>query len=192
MSDATPFRIVRTQSFWDDDFITLVNDSTLYDNNGNIMASRDYHIFPEASRYIPLIIKDDDDVPKGIHFDGRVYWISVVCDHIEHWYDVGAITLDQRNLIGDILAILCHENLAWDLNYFWPNVYMPYICRTRLQSCNLGTFLDQFPSDPYVIDLVGDSETIDTDPLTSLGDFQFDMETFDWEHLNDVIMDLFE
>lgn len=191
MSDNTQFRIVRSDSFWWDEPLVFVNNNTLYDNMGHIMASADYHIFPADRRYIPLIVKDHLGVPKGIHFNGRVYWLHIVCDHIDWWYNGGVITLTQRDLIGDILRFLVHEDLAWDLSYFWPNVFMPYVSNNRLQSCNLGTFLDQFPSDPYIIDLVNDSETVETDALTSLASFDCDSDNFDWEGLNDSFIDLF-
>jgi len=185
------YNIVRSDSFWWDEPLTLINNNTLYDNMGHIVASADYHIFPAGRRYIPLIIRNRDNIATGVHFDGRVYYLHEMCRHIDFWYERGVVTLAQRDMIGEILRILVHKELAWDLSYFWPNVYMPHVSQTRLQSSNLGTFLDQFPSDPYIIDLVGDSETVETDALTSLGTFDADMDHFDWEDLNEAITEIF-
>lgn len=185
------YNIVRSDSFWWDDALTLVNDNTLYDNMGNIVASADLSIFPAERRYIPIIVRDREGNAKGVHFDGRVYWASTIAEHLDHWHLRGIITLNQRDCLGDIVSCLLYKELAWDLAYFWPNIYMPHVSQERLQSSNLGSFLDQFPSDPYVIELIADSETVETEAMTSLNSFTLEVEGFDWENLNEAIEDLF-
>lgn len=182
---STENHYVRTLSFLWDRPLNLVNDHVLVDNAGVIIASRDYHIFAADARYIPLVVMNGD-VPKGIHWNGRLYYIRQMCEHIEAWRDQGVISQYQMDVLGYMINMLIYKKMAWDLNFHFPCVYMPNVSRTSLQSANIVTFLDQFPSDPYLISL--DSETVTTSGMTSFLSGEIaDDDMYDWEMLNEAI-----
>ena len=184
------YNIVRSDSFWWDDALTFINDITLVDNMGHIVASADYHIFPAERRCIPTVVHGRDGIATGIHLGGKVYYLNTMALHLDYWYEKCVINGRQHDWFSDIIRLLVEYNLAWDLTYFWPNTYMPHVSATQLQCANIGTFLDQFPSDPYVIAL--DSETVETFAMTSLGSISAELDRFDWEDLNEAIDDIEE
>lgn len=181
---------IRTESFWWSQPFTLHNHNTMVDNVGNLVATADHQLIPVAERWIPVVIRHPDGTPRGVHYNGRVFWMSTVCQCIDTWLDRGIITLDRHIFIGNILRTICWDNLAWDLTYHWPNVYLPMVNNEVLQAANVCGFLLQFPSDPYVFDLINDSVSLNTFDDISLSDLsqeEWEFTTFNWEEDDDII-----
>lgn len=175
--------VVRRNSFFHFPSLRLEGDDLL-DNADNIIATRNPQgrIAPEDQWYAH-IVRDPDTTPNAIVLYGRCYYISIIAQALCNWVGAGVIDLDELNVITDFVRYIVHENLCWDLNYHFPNYFYPTISRDRLQSGNLWGFLYQFPSDPYVIDLINDSETVETFALTDMsGDVSV------WEYLNDDLV----
>lgn len=181
--------IVRSESFWWQDPVTMLNDYTVGDNGQFIVASVDHAMFNAETCWLPYIVEDRNGEPDGIYVQGRVYWLRQMCDMIEGWADKGLITLYQMDVLGELIKFLIHAKMGWDLNYHFPCLYVPQVSEERLQIANIKTFVTQFPSDPYSVILDG-SESVETFALTSVLSFDMDMEVFDWETLNDSLNSL--
>jgi hypothetical protein len=182
---------VRTQSFFSLDSLVLYDDSTLYDNVGHLIATKHFHFLDRNAMWIPMIEFDGDE-PLGIVMGGRIYYIRYMCEHIEQWETSGLINEDQKQDLGAIINQLIYGKMGWDLNYHFPNTYMPQVSQTRLQSGNVAMFVDQFPSDPYSIIIDGtDSVTTCSVMSDSSWDGNDDVH-FDWENLNDEIIRMVE
>ena len=174
--------IVRSNSFYWDEPLQDLNEDTVVDNGGFIIASKDHGIFENpATTWVPYVVTDDEGEPKGIAVNGRVYWARSMCDCVQTWIDLEVVRYNDCTIFLDLITMLFEGTYAWDLNYHFPTLYLPLVAIEGLQSANILSFVTQFPSDPYIEEIVATSESVLTADLTNESSLVDVLEVFPWE-----------
>ena len=178
--------IVRSNSFFWDEPLQDLNEDTVVDNGGFIIASKDHGIFTNPdTTWVPYVITNGEIENSGIAVNGRVYWARSMCDCVETWVDLEVIRYDDGTVFSHLLWMLFEGGYAWDLNYHFPTLYLPLVSIEGLQSANIMSFVTQFPSDPYIEEIVGTSESVLTADLTTESSLIDILAVFPWERFNE-------
>lgn len=178
--------IVRTNSFFWDEPLQDLNEDTVVDNGGFVIASKVWSLFenPETT-WVPLITDNGDLSSAGICLNGRVYWVRTICDCVQNWFDLDILEPYLAPVYVELIRMLVMGGYAWDLNYHFPALYLPLVGIDGLQSANIMSFVSQFPSDPHIEEIIDTSETVNTWDLTTEASLGGILMTFSWENMND-------
>jgi len=183
--------IVRSRSFYDTPalvFDVTGDITTLRDNSNNIIAFEKClpveAMIDFKDRWNPFIlnnVEEGDESYKCV-IGNRVFYLKTICDCIDEWHEQDIITENERNVLGDIIRAVFFNGFYFNENFFFPNVYDRD--HRVMFSGNIQGFIAQFPSDPFIIDLL-DSITVETFPVSDSDDddvlsFPVSIEIQDW------------
>ena len=182
--------IVRTNSFFWDDPLQDLDENTVVDNGGFVIASKQHSLFenPEDT-WVPYVINNGHVLSSGVSVNGRVYWFRSMAETVQTWVELNIIERWMACAHIQLMAMLFAGSYAWDLNYHFPCLYLPLVSVNSVQSANVMSFVTQFPSDPHVEEIIATSESVHTVNSTFSSDMSDILLTFAWERLddNDVI-----
>jgi len=182
--------IVRTNSFFWDDPLQDLDENTVVDNGGFVIASKQHSLFenPEDT-WVPYVINNGHVLSSGVSVNGRVYWFRSMAETVQTWVELNIIERWMACAHIQLMAMLFAGSYAWDLNYHFPCLYLPLVSVNSVQSANVMSFVTQFPSYPHVEEIIATSESVHTVNSTFSSDMSDILLTFAWERLddNDVI-----
>lgn len=179
--------IVRTNSFFWAEPLQSLNEDTVVDNGGFIIASKTWSLFEDPrTTWVPNVITRDSFESSGISVNGRVYWMRSMCECVQNWVDMHVLEPHMIPVYVQLIHMLFRGGYAWSLDYHFPTLYIPLVSVNGLQSANIMSFVTQFPSDPHIEEIIVGSESVTATNLTSESSVFSDiMVTFAWENLND-------